>query len=76
MREGTAAEFSAIRNYPHADVRHCPGKRVSSVYVGYLGTPVAEKHTDYCRGKEVSTTFYVNEEFINQHWPAGLMSIR
>ena len=69
MREGTAAEFSAIRNYPHAEVKHYPNQRVSSTFVRYLGTPVAESHTTFRFGKPVSTTYYVDEVMLKRACP-------
>ena len=64
IREGTASEFSRIRNLPHVEVRHMPGKRVSTVQLTYCGRDVGCKVSQFKRGKLSGETFQVEGDII------------
>ncbi len=65
IREGTAAEFSRIRNLNGVHADNQPSKCFCSVRLTYLGRSVGDKMDMYRRGKVVSTTYTVESDIID-----------
>ena len=65
MRDGSAYEFSAIRNYPHVETQHIPtGKRLMDVMLYFCGKKIGQCTKVYRRNRCVETHYMVNGEFL------------
>lgn len=63
-REATVAEYNNVTATPHAEKRHFPGQRVSSVEWTFKGHKIAEKVEQYKRGKVVSTSYMIDPAYL------------
>lgn len=66
MREGTSAEFAAIRAYPNISIRHMNTKRIQDVLLEYCGQMVGWMTRTYKGKRVVSESFEVDETFLQK----------